>query len=268
MASEGKNRGDAIEACAPAGVRPYFSEEGVRLYQGNAMRLLPRMKRECVDLVLTDPPYCSGGQTASERGADPVAKYAHSNDARGRPTFTGDHLDQRAFIRWCGLWLEDCLQVAKPSAYLAVFIDWRNIGALIDAVQISGWHWRGLIVWNKGLGARAPHKGFVRHQAEYVVWGTKGRVPKRLDAGPFPGVYNYTVKKSDKHHLTGKPTPLLRDLVKLAPAGGLVLDTFAGSCTTARAAKLEGRRSINFELSSEYCEIGARLLKETVPKAA
>ena len=60
----------------------------------------------------------------------------------------------------------------------------------------------------------------------------------------LPGCFRHTVRQDDKHHQTGKPTPLMRDLVKLCPPGGVIFDGYAGSGTTAVAAILEGRRVI------------------------
>lgn len=135
----------------------------------------------------------------------------------------------------------------KPGGYALVFIDWRMLPAMTDAIQGADWIWRGVAAWNKGSGARAPHKGYFRHQCEFIVWATKGACAKRLDAGPFPGCYSFSTKQSDKHHLTGKPTPLMQELVKVVPVGGTVLDPFAGSGTTLVAAQLEGRSAIGIE---------------------
>ena len=49
-----------------------------------------------------------------------------------------------------------------------------------------------------------------------------------------------------------------------APPGGLILDPFAGSCTTGVAAKLEGRKAVLIEISEKYCEIGAERLRQGV----
>ena len=45
-----------------------------------------------------------------------------------------------------------------------------------------------------------------------------------------------TVLQSDKWHTTGKPTALMRELVRCVPPGGTVLDPFAGSGSTGVAA--------------------------------
>jgi site-specific DNA-methyltransferase (adenine-specific) len=57
-------------------------------------------------------------------------------------------------------------------------------------------------------------------------------------------------------HPTVKPVELMRWLVRLVtPAGGVVLDPFAGSGTTLVAAKLEGFRSIGIEREAETVEV-------------
>ncbi|MDX1968758.1 MAG: site-specific DNA-methyltransferase [Planctomycetaceae bacterium] len=135
--------------------------------------------------------------------------------------------------------------------------------ALTDAFQAADLTWRGIIAWDKGGASRAPHKGYVRHQCEYLVWGTRGPCPAATHAGPFPGCYSIPVNRKDKHHLTGKPTALLRELVKLVPPNGKILDPFAGSGTTLVAAHLERRRAVGIEREEPYCRITRQRL-ETV----
>lgn len=54
----------------------------------------------------------------------------------------------------------------------------------------------------------------------------------------------------------------MRELVKIAPPGGLVIDPFAGSGTTGVAALREGRRFWGVEKTLEYARIAtARLLE-------
>jgi DNA modification methylase len=58
------------------------------------------------------------------------------------------------------------------------------------------------------------------------------------------------------NHPTVKPTDLMRYLCRLVtPAGGLVLDPFAGSGSTGRGALLEGFRFIGIEREPEYALI-------------
>jgi len=64
-------------------------------------------------------------------------------------------------------------------------------------------------------------------------------------------------------HPTVKPLALMKYLLTLlsTPDGGLILDPFLGSGTTALAAKQLGRRCICVELDEHYCEIAASRLE-------
>ena len=73
-----------------------------------------------------------------------------------------------------------------------------------------------------------------------------------------------SVRRSDKFHITGKPTPLLRQLVEVAPAGELVIDPFGGSGTTAVACVQASRRCLLIERSEEYCEIAANRVRDAI----
>jgi len=48
----------------------------------------------------------------------------------------------------------------------------------------------------------------------------------------------------------------------ITPKGGIVLDPFLGSGTTAVAAKLEGMRYIGMEIEPQYVEIAEGRIKE------
>ena len=57
-------------------------------------------------------------------------------------------------------------------------------------------------------------------------------------------------------HPTVKPTELMRYLCRLVtPPGGLIVDPFAGSGSTGKAAALEGFQFIGFELDPQYSAI-------------
>ena len=62
------------------------------------------------------------------------------------------------------------------------------------------------------------------------------------------------VRRSDKHHIAGKPTDLMRALVRIAWQGGTILDPFCGSGTTGVAAIAEGLDFIGYEVISTYAE--------------
>ena len=72
-------------------------------------------------------------------------------------------------------------------------------------------------------------------------------------------------ERRNSKHPTVKPVSLMRYLVRLVtPVGGIVLDPFGGSGTTAEAARLESCRYILIEREAEYCRDAAERLRQGV----
>jgi len=239
------------------------------LHHGDALRWLTTLPANSADALITDPPYSSGGLTAGERKADPSVKYTNGGQARQWTTFSGDNRDQRAQLQWMLLWLSECHRILREGAPVCLFTDWRQLPLTTDALQCAGYTWRGIIVWDKTESVR-PQPGRPRAQAEYIVWGSKGPMPTTRNAPVFPGVIRQIVLQKDKRHMTGKPTPLMRQLVHICErrpdgSGGLILDPFAGSGTTLVAAALEGFRSAGCELSDLYYDIARQRLAALTP---
>ncbi len=234
----------------------------VELHLGNCLNVLTGLSSESLDAVITDPPYSSGGMTGGARSAPPEKKYVNSGTKLNRPTFTGDNRDARSWHFWSTLWISECYRILKPNGYFLMFIDWRQLPTATDALQAGGLIWRGVISWDKGRAARAPHTGYFRHQCEYIVWGTKGGCPRADGRGPFDGSLHYPVLQSDKFHITGKPTPLMKYLVQIVPEGSTILDPFMGSGTTGLACALTRRHFIGVEIESAYYQIAQRRIAE------
>lgn len=130
-------------------------------------------------------------------------------------------------------------------------------------MQWADWVWRGVAAWDKGEGSRLPVLGRMRHQCEFIVWGSNGPMPAGTDA--IPGCVRQSVLQSDKHHQAGKPTQVMRWLARLCRLGGTVLDPFCGSGTTGVGALLEGRSFLGCERVPEHAEVARRRLRALAP---
>ncbi len=156
--------------------------DDVELYRGDALEILPTLAEASVDAVITDPPYNSGGRTASERrGQSAIEKYVSSDSAVAATfeDFHGDHRDQRGFLAWLSLVLARCLTVTRPGGHLLVFSDWRQVPVVSDALQVGGWLWQGTLVWHKPISR--PRRGGFKAAAEYILWGTHAEACRGLD---------------------------------------------------------------------------------------
>jgi site-specific DNA-methyltransferase (adenine-specific) len=94
-------------------------------------------------------------------------------------------------------------------------------------------------------------------------------MPPRDEVGYLPGYHVESIRQKDKHHVTGKPTELMRSIVRVCPPGGVILDPFAGSGTTGVAALMEGRDFLGAELDGVNCEIArCRMEDVALPRQA
>lgn len=234
-----------------------------QLIHGEALAVLRDLPDACVDAVVTDPPYSSGGLMRGDRTVAPAQKYrGWSQDAKGAsvaPTatyadFVGDNRDQRTHMMWSTMWLEDALRATRPGGMLLMFTDWRQLPVMSDALQLAGWVWRGLVVWDKGIAR--PAKGRFRNHVEYILWGSAGPIDANVNPVYLPSVYRYSPPEPGiRVHVTEKPEPLMTDLLKITRPGGTVLDPFMGSGTTGVAALASGRDFIGIELTEHYYDI-------------
>lgn len=221
------------------------------LHQGDALTILPTLTGP-VDAVIMDPPYNSGGRTNTARRAQSARdKYVNSTAQHLLPDFIGDNRDQRAYTYWLTLITAQCLRLARPGASLLTFTDYAQLPATADALQAGGWTWRGIIPWHKPISR--PVKDGFRREAEYVLWGTNGEPQRHAPTVYLPGWLEGSQPRGKARvHITQKPLAVMRQLVRIAPEGGTVLDPFTGSGTTGVAALEEGRRFVGIEDSAQY----------------
>ena len=108
---------------------------------------------------------------------------------------------------------------------------------------------RGWLVWNK------PERGFTLSEAE-LAWTNRDTVIR---------VFDHHRSDSGRKHPTQKPLKLMAWCIKLAGDDAkIILDPFAGSGTTGRAAKDLGRKAVLIEIEERYCEVAARRMGQEV----
>lgn len=180
---------------------------------------------------------------------DVRAKYVQNQSASGAllPVFTGDNRDQRAYGYWCALWLSECLRVTRPGGACLLFTDWRQLPTTTDMLQAGGWVWRGIVPWHKPAGRNTQAR--FANNCEYVVWGSAGPRPFDYPAETLGGFFQAHPPR-EREHITQKPLSVMRELVRIAPKGGQILDPFMGTGSTGVAAITCGYDFAGIELDA------------------
>lgn len=107
------------------------------------------------------------------------------------------------------------------------------------------------------IGEKQYHPANLAHDGSEEVRAELGEAADRFGCFDDKTLIEHPkANKADRagsEHPSVKPVGLLRQLVRLyTPAGGTVLDPFAGSGTTAEAARLEGFECILIERDPDY----------------
>ncbi|GLW04249.1 DNA-methyltransferase [Streptomyces lavendulae] len=234
------------------------------LHQGDALSVLSTLPDDCVDSVITDPPYNSGGRTAKERTSRTSRqKYTSADAGHSLPDFTGENMDQRSYGFWLTQIMTEAHRLTRAGGTALLFTDWRQLPVTTDALQAAGWLWRGVLAWHKPQAR--PQKGRFTQNCEFIVWGSNGAIDGDRNEVYLPGLYSASQPSGkNRQHITQKPVEVMRELVKISPPGGTVLDFCAGSGSTGVAALLEGRDFIGVEKTKHYAEIATGRLTETL----
>jgi site-specific DNA-methyltransferase (adenine-specific) len=243
---------------------PYFSDDSVTLYLGDCREVLPTLDLQ-PDCIIADPPY---GETAL------------------------------GWDRWPDGWPAAVAAAGVRSMWcfgsMRMFLDRRD--------EFGAWKLSQDVVWEKHNGSGFAADRFKRVHEHAVHWyrgawsGLHHDVPRVPRTGPkvngiragaqaaHARAIGYGRYEDDgmrlarsvlaarsmhgrATHPTEKPTEVLGPLIHYAcPSGGLVLDPFAGSGSTAVAARATGRRAVLIEADERYCEVIAnRLAQDVLP---
>lgn len=192
-------------------------------------------------VVLTDPPFCSGGFQEAQKSR---------GSGNGRMSIANDNLSTEGYQNL----IQAVFEVYRPEAAY-VFTDWRMWGPLSKAMETKGMPARNMLVWDKetpGLGQ------LWRTQHELIMFVCRSS-SKRIKGVAATGNVLQCKRTGNILHETEKPVDLLQQLLagdsacerKRCP----VFDTFGGSGSTMVAAELEGRVARLSELSPAYCAV-------------
>ena len=119
-----------------------------------------------------------------------------------------------------------------------------------------------------GDHAPPPFDGDAKDQRSWTRWAAEWLGDARKICKPcLPGVFKYG-NPQNRIHLTEKPLPLMRDVVKITEPGGHILDPFAGSGTTILAAVLEGYTATGIEVTGEYARRARERIEQELRQAA
>ena len=253
--------------CYRCGAQPCECSDGLTIYHGDCLDILPLLEAGSVDMTMTDPPY---GTTACEWDSiiplepmwEQLKRVIKSNGAivlmASQPFTTTLIASNMKMFKYCWVWRKE-----------------RGVGFQV-AKYCPMSETEDCVVFCNGK----------RKMATYNPQMIKLDEPKKesfasskSDSSPLANVNNGSRIATHRHpknvieikrdpsriHPTQKPVALMEYMIRTyTNEGEAVLDFCLGSGTTLRACKDLGRRGVGIELEERYCEIAARRLEQGV----
>jgi site-specific DNA-methyltransferase (adenine-specific) len=120
-----------------------------------------------------------------------------------------------------------------------------------------------VIIWDRGTGIDVTLRNFcTAHEWIIVLARPEWRLVDHAASG-MGDVWRLGMEREDLGHPAPFPVSLPQKAL-LATGAGTVIDPFAGSGSTLRAALNLGRRAIGIEVEERFCDIAARRCAQSV----
>jgi len=265
------------------------------IYQGDCRQILPTLPEQCVDLIVTSPPYAD----------------------RRKNSYGG--VAPECYVEWFLPISAELYRVLKPEGSFILNIKERVVKGergtyvmeLVLAMRQQGWLWTEDYCWHKknSYPGKWPNrfrdgwehcfhftkqKKFNMYQEAVMVpigdWAEKRlthltkndhvRDESRVGSGFGKRVVNWigrdlvypnnvlhlATEVSNKAHSAVFPIELPMWFIKLfTKSGDVVLDPFLGSGTAARASVRLNRKYIGIEMLPEYIDVARKNLEAEQP---
>ena len=232
---------------------------------------LPNLPAKSVDLIFADPPYWMRTEGILRRAEG--TEFHGCNDDWDKFSSLDDY--ESFTLRW----LTECRRVLKHSGSLWVIGSMQCIYIIGAVMQRVGYWLINDIIWHKTNPTPNFTGSRLNNSHETLIWAVKDRKSKftfnyktakalnrESPSKQMGSVWRFPVcsgnerlkdSQGRKLHTTQKPIAMLERIIAISSKpGDLVLDPFAGTMTTAAAAKKLGRHYIMIEREKTYCDYG------------
>lgn len=220
-------------------VKPYYEHGGITIFNADCRELLPTLGK--FDLVLTDPPYGIGLDTANRargRGKGADARHTWRNIDHSRVAGDDEPFDPAPLLALAPahiLWGANNYASRLPDSPCWLAWDRKCGRADNDATDVE----LALVI-----GHRFKTVRIFRHM--WSGYQRDSEIGRRV------------------LHPTQKPVALMRWCLGFFPDAKTVVDPYMGSGPVARACKDAGRQYVGIEIEERYCEIAAKRLAQEV----
>lgn len=223
---------------------------------GDAAEVLKTFPDECIDLVITSPPYNLGNNHHTGN-----IRHSAYDDCLPESVYQDKQIDV----------LNELFRVLKPEGSLI----YNHKNRIKDGVQISPYQWifrtnficKQELVWFNG--SQNFDKIRFYPMTERIYWLAKSAKTKLFNAinhHDFFGKDEWRAQGTRGKHTRAFPEKFVEDMISCFQSARIILDPYCGSGTTLSVAKRMGKEYIGIEVSPEYVKLAEkRILAAPMP---
>lgn len=254
----------AADVHAATGERPGAVPDYLDMIRlGDCVTLMGELPAQCIDLVITDPPFA----------IDFKAARANYNRTGSRVIAGYNEIAESDYQAFTNAWLSQATRVLKDSGSMYIFSGWNHLKDLLIAIDSCGLTTVNHLIWKYQFGVVTTRKYVTSHyHCLYVCkddatrkFHPYARFDKDAKNGHSGSAHYkdkedvWEIKREYWHGDVKTPTKLPSEIIRKILAyssdeGDVVLDPFLGSGQVAVVSKMEGRRYIGFEIAQESYE--------------
>lgn len=209
---------------------------------------LKNIDNNSINLILTDPPYNISRESNFTKNSTNTKFNKISIDFGD---WDKEELDLDSLF-------SEFKRVLKPGGTVVIFYDVWKSERLKQVAENYGFRQPRICQWVKNNPTPINSKiNYLSNAIEFFFTFVKGKNPT-FNSKYDKGIYNYPLchGKERTSHPTQKPLELFKEIIiKHSNPGDLVLDTFAGTGTTALACMQTDRDYLVIERDQEYLKI-------------
>jgi site-specific DNA-methyltransferase (adenine-specific) len=229
---------------------------------GDCLDVMRQMPDNCLDLVVTSPPYNLKNSTGNGMKNGSKGKWASAALLKGY-SHHDDNMPHDAYLEWQRNCLSEMMRLLRDDGAIFYNHKWRVQNGLLQDRQdiVEGFPVRQIIIWRRKGGFNF-NPGYFLPTYEVIYLIAKKDFKLAPKANAHGDVWEFSQEFENTH-----PAPFPIDLPLRCIASttaNIILDPFMGSGTTALAALQLGRNYVGIELSPEYCDMARHRLNDNV----
>ena len=239
------------------------------IHLGDCIEVMADMPDECVDLIITDPPFA----------IDFKSHRNNYNRQHSRVMNGYNEIKAKDYQCFTTAWLTQATRVLRDSGSMYIFSGWNHLKELLIAIDDCSLTTVNHAIWKYQFGVVTKRKFVTSHyhclyvcknekQRRFYPFSRFGKEEKTATGGSAHYLDKedvWTIKREYWRGDQKTPTKLPAELVQKildysSQEGDVVLDPFLGSGQVAVVSAMADRQYIGIEIVPEYCKFAQQRL--------